>query len=723
MPHTKGKMTMRVSPQQGWGQSFLVAIAWATFLAAVQAEESVTIYRDVWGVPNIYGESEEAVSYALGYAQAQDRPDQIFENYRSAIGRLAEVKGPEGVETDFYPHVFQFERWSKQHWEELSPKVRACMTAFQEGVRKYFDDHPDKKPASYLEIEPWMCVALGKAIIWGWPLGQAGEDLTAGGVEPPKIEYHGSNQMALAPSKTKQGVPIAIIDPHLGFYGMFRFYEARVYGGDLAVAGTTITGMPMGMLGLGHNEHISIAMTTGGPDTADIFRETLNPDNPSQYKVDGKWRDGTRRTIKIGVKTGDGAVDYVTRKILDTHHGPVIAEKDGFGYAAALTYTDQQLLADEMYRIFTAQNLDDVRQALAMAQIMPQNVMITTVDGEIYYQRTGRVPIRPENCDFNKPVDGSSSKTEWQGIHPTGDLVQILNPECGWMQNCNVSPRVMFRDSPLTENKYKPYLYMEPTYNGYRYGLHQRAKTTFQELDQVRQASVEDVFGIALSPQVAGVKPWQDRLRDVWKKAAAEVRQDEGLARFVQAILDWNGRAEKESTGILPYHYWKEQLGTFDREVGNRVAAPPNLLLTDEQVLQMVRDGRQAMMKDHGRVDAKYGDIYRVGRIGGKRTTPADGGSINGIATPRALSFGHKLEDGRQLMSGGQCALQVVIMTKPPQSWTASPLGQSDDPNSPHFDDQAIDLVGNRKLKSTYFKDKPALLKNLESTLELVYHP
>ncbi len=696
-------------------------LAGIAVIPAAQAADKATIYRDTWGVPNVYGDSVEAVCYAIGYAQAEDRPAQIFDNYRTAVGRRSETVGPSALQQDYYARVFRHAEISKAGWHKVSPHVQACLVAFQAGVRRYFQDHPDKKPDNYIEIEPWMCVALSRAVIWDWPLGQAGEDLIAGGMEPPKIEYHGSNEMALAPSRTKDGVAIAVIDPHLGFYGHMRFCEARVYAPKLAVAGICVTGVPLGFLGLGHNEYTSIAMTTGGPDTADIFKETLNPDNPNQYKYDGKWRDGTRRTIKIGVRTKDGKIDHVTREILYTHHGPVVAEKKGFAYAAALAYADEVGLIDQMYRMFTARNVKEMQAALAMAQVMPQNVMVACVDGDIYYQRTGRVPIRPDGYNYNRPVDGSTSKTEWKGIHPTSDLVQVLNPKCGWMQNCNVSPRVMFRDSPLTEDKYKSYLYMEPTYKGIRYGLHQRARMTFHQLDRVDKATLADVFEIALSPEVYGVKPWQDRLRAAWDHADAQTKADENVAAFVRAILAWNGRAEKDSTGILPYRYWKDQQGMMAREVGNRLGAPPKKSITDAALIKMAKDGCKAMVKEHGRVDVKFGDVYRCGRRGGKRTAPAEGGSINGIATPRSLGFGPKLDDGRYLMTGGQCAPQIVVMTKPPKSWTAAPLGQSDDPESPHFDDQAIKLVGERKMKSTYFKDKASLLANLESTKELVY--
>jgi hypothetical protein len=174
---------------------------------------------------------------------------------------------------------------------------------------------------------------------------------------------------------------------------------------------------------------------------------------------------------------------------------------------------------------------------------------------------------------------------------------------------------------------------------------------------------------------------------------------------------------------VLPYRYWKDQLDKSERDVTNRLGTPPKPALSDEAVIRMAKGGCQTMIADLGRTDVPYGEAYRCGRRGGKRTAPAEGGSIDGIATPRAISFSGERTRGYRLMSGGQCAPQIVLMTRPPKSWTAAPLGQSDDPGSPHFDDQAIELVGRRKMKSTYFKDKPALLRDLESEKGLTYEP
>jgi hypothetical protein len=120
-------------------------------------------------------------------------------------------------------------------------------------------------------------------------------------------------------------------------------------------------------------------------------------------------------------------------------------------------------------------------------------------------------------------------------------------------------------------------------------------------------------------------------------------------------------------------------------------------------------------MKQWGRLEVQYGEVYRVGRAGSNRTWPVGGGSVQGIATPRAISFDVQ-KGGRTFIGrGGQTSTQVVQLTKPPRSWTLLPLGESDHPNSKHWDDQAEKLFSKGKMKPTYFMDKDELLKHVES--------
>ena len=160
-------------------------------------------------------------------------------------------------------------------------------------------EHPEQVPAWAPKLEPWQIIALGRYIIWGWPEGEAGGDLQRGGIEPDPVAYHGSNEMLLAPSRTAMHAPIAVVDPHLSWYGEFRFYEMRIYGGELSFSGAAILGLPFPSLG--HNRYLSVAMTTGGPDTSDAYEEEVQD---GKYQFKDEWRPLEVRTERIGVKEG-----------------------------------------------------------------------------------------------------------------------------------------------------------------------------------------------------------------------------------------------------------------------------------------------------------------------------------------------------------------------------------------------------------------------------------
>ena len=274
--------------------------------------------------------------------------------------------------------------------------------------------HPKEVPSWAQEIHPWDVVALGRYIIWGWPLGEAADDLENAGIKPDERAYRGSNEILIGPGRTAMKVPVAVIDPHLSWYDEFRFYQIRIYAGDFNVSGVSILGTPLPSLG--HSRYCSIAMTTGGPDTSDVFEEELNPDNPRQYRYDGQWRELTVRKVKIGVKNAD-KLDSKEIEIEYSHHGPIIAHKPGKAYAVAIPYAEEVGLTDQTYETLTARNLEEMKRALSHLQLMGQNVMISTVQGDIYYVRNGRVPIRAPGTDPDRPIPGAFSTNEWRGIH------------------------------------------------------------------------------------------------------------------------------------------------------------------------------------------------------------------------------------------------------------------------------------------------------------------
>ncbi len=119
--------------------------------------------------------------------------------------------------------------------------------------------------------------------------------------------------------------------------------------------------------------------------------------------------------------------------------------------------------------------------------------------------------------------------------------------------------------------------------------------------------------------------------------------------------------------------------------------------------------------------EAVFGTFFRVGRQGAGRTWPVSGGSLTdaGMATPRAISF---RPVGKEMVGHtGQTSTQIVVLTNPPQSWMAIPLGESDHPESGHFDDQAEKLFSRSRAKPTYFLNRKELEKHVSTRKELVF--
>lgn len=682
-------------------------------LAATQALEEVTIYRDDFGTPHIFSETAEGVCFGHGYAQAEDRLEELLKQYLRCTGKMSAAFGAEFLHDDYRQRLWRHEEVARKKYSDIDPKSQRLIEAYQAGVKHFMVTHPSQVPSWAPTIEPWMVLALSRYILWGWPEGEAASDLERVGIKADPVDYRGSNQWLVAASRTADGCPLALIDPHLSWYGAFRFYEVRLYGGDIEFSGMSLIGMPLPVMG--HNRYCSIAMTTGGPDTSDVYEEELNPANPRQYRFDNRWLEMEVQEAVIEVREGEKTVKK-TVTMEYTQHGPVVAKKDGKAYVFAIPNFDQVGMADQSLKMITARNLQEMKNAIGMHQLMMQNLMIGTVDGDIYYVRSGRVPIRPAGYNHKMPVPGNTSKNNWLGIHPLEDLVQLHNPPQGYMQNCNVSPQFMMKDCPLKPNPDRPYLFngFKSPSEAFDKPLHQRAASCLEQLHANSKMTLEDAVELALSPLVFGATEWQGVLERAWKKATPSQRENQQLERYYQLITTWNGRCDIDATGAIPYKYWKAAFGE-EMKQWDRMGNLPPTDLKDEIVLQKLEEAMPKLLADYGRLDIAYGDVYRVGRAGSEEHWPVAGGSNDHIATPRAISFdpipGSKLYLGR----GGQTSTQIVQLSQPPKSWTLLPLGESDHKTSPHYDDQAEKLFGPGRMKPTYYLDKASLLEHVES--------
>ncbi|MBI5092012.1 MAG: penicillin acylase family protein [Candidatus Hydrogenedentes bacterium] len=682
------------------------------------APRSAKVYRDTWGVPHIYADTEADAAYAVGYCQAEDRLEDIFLNVRTALGCLAEVTGPDEdvIKMDYFMQLARNGELCELFWKSAPPQLRAIGDAYVRGVQAYMAEHPEKKPEAALDLQGWHCAAVGRAMILRWPIGAIMDDYNHRKKDPGI----GSNEWAVAPARSADGCAILLTDPHLTWTGLAKFYEARVDGGALHMNGFMLVGSPI--IALGHNEHVGWACTTGGPDTSDCYEMKVNFSNmlKPQYEYDGQMVDIEMKQIIIKVK----GKDPVVRPAGYTKLGPLISEpdKNGVAYVGASPYFDQAgALFEQMYAMCLAKNASEFYAALGMNQMMEQNLMFADTDGNIEYIRGGRVPIRPDGYDWDAPVPGNISATKWLGIHDIKELVQCKNPPQGYFANCNVSPENMMKNSPMTPDKYKKYLY-----NVSWDSNNARGRRIVHLLDADASVTKEEAIAYAMDVYDELVPAWQKALKKAVDAFGAARMQDPEFAKAVNDILAWNCEYTTDSVAAPVVMYWRLK-AQQDNGVDVAAIANEKSLNEGEQVklLTLLSDTLALMKAGYGKLGVTWGDIYKVGR--GGKLFGTDGAEFGGGKDKMNQTDTLRDTEGEEETKGsgvfvakqGSMATILMFMRKDGiESFSATPWGQSADPASPHYMDQGEKLYAKRVMKPTWWK-KDDLLKNKESEKDL----
>lgn len=673
-----------------------VFVASVVCLAALSAAaEDVKIYRDTWGVPHIYADSAKGAAFGVGYAQAEDRLADIYKNIRTAIGQMAEAFGEEHVETDYAMRLVRNAELCEQYYEKVPEVARAVLEAYIAGIQAYEKEHPEKRPEYAIDLHPWQCMAVGRAMVLRWPLDTLMDDFKNKKKDPPMA----SNCYAVAPSRSADGCPILLTDPHQTWQGLALFWEGRVHGGDLHMNGFFIVGSPL--VGLGHNGSVGWAMTSGGTDTSDVYMLKLNESNPMQYEYNGEMKNFDLKMFTIPVKGEDKPRQMPA---VYTVHGPLLGEPDyanHVAYAGKTAYADDMGVIDQMYTMVMAKDADEFYQALAMDHLMEQNLMYADTKGTIGYVRCGRTPIRPEGFDWHAPVPGWNSEAEWKGIHPLDDHIRIVNPKQGYMQNCNVAPAYMMVDSPFNPEDYPSWLYNETWDHN-----NPRGKRMTELLEKNKSITKQDAMEIAMDIADPVSDNWIAAVGKAVEKRGNDFMSDANFADAAVSIISWNGHYGKQQRGSV--FVWKlrevAQANKFDIDKVSKGAQ-----LTDaeqDKLLELLKQAVEEIAAKYNPHEVTWGDIFKVGRSG--QYFPAEGADYGKGDSQTQTLRDTKFEEepkgsGQYIANYGSLAAMVMFMKKDGiESYTCTQWGQSADPESPHHVDQARELYSNRTFKPTW---------------------
>ena len=692
----------------------LMSLVLCVTSSVVGADHQVTIHRDTWGVPHIYADSPASGAYGLGYAQAEDRLHDIYSAIHTGMGTMAEHFGPQYAEQDYIMRLCRNEANAKKSIATMPAHLRAMVESFTAGVQAYIDEHPEEVPEYAVKIEPWQILTIGRAMMLRWPLGTINDekDEEPNSKRPPM----GSNEWAVSPSRSADNVPILLSDPHLTWEGLAVLYEARVHAGDVHMNGYFLIGSPL--LAIGHNQQVGWALTTGGPDTADVYEMKIRFKKQLEYEYDGEWKPMKMELFNIAVK----GEKPVIKPALYTHLGPVISEPDlkkGTALVGAAPLIEMTGMMQQGYEMVMSKTSKEFFKAIGKGEFNPQNIMFADIHGDIGYVRCGVTPDRPEGYDWSRPVPGHTSKTAWKGIHPVEDLVHIFNPPQGYMQNCNISPLNMMENSPFTRDKYRDYIYNVSWDDENPRSL--RIRSLLHNDDSVTR---EEAIAYTMDVYDVHAPRWQQELKLAVDAVGKDKLTNAQFAAAVKTLLEWDGHFTPEATATSLYKFWRLKLGN---EMDLKCLDKGGHFNAEQQAqaLDVLQKTIDEMQTKYGKWDVAWGDIHKVGRD--EQLFPTGGCEFD--SGHKEVNFSETLFDvrtkdntarpGQFVANSGSMAVILMFFHKDGiESLTCTPWGQSGNPKSKHYTDQGEKLYSKLQMKPTWWAEKD-LKANVESTRTL----
>ncbi len=551
---------------------------------------TVTIYRDTYGVPHVFGRTDASTVFGFAYAQAEDNFWRVEENFINALGRASELYGEKSLDEDRLNRALEIPRLAREEYARLDPHTRLLCDSFAAGFNYYLARHPEARPRLLTKIEPWYTLAFIRYNYYQNGFARDPSlrriDLQTATIENDLKPHTGSNGWVIGPSRSATGHAMLFINPHLPFFGPGQVYEGHVHSDEgWNFTGYTRFGFPLPYVG--HNENGGWVSTDNAADLTDVYMETFDdPARPLAYKYGKEYRLATEHVEEIRVKTAAGleSRNFTMRK---THHGPIIAERDGKLLAIRMAKFESDGWLREWYDMTRATSLAALKRAMTPLNMLFGNVMYADRQGNTWYLYNGAVPRRDPHFDWTKPVDGSDPATEWQGYHTINELPQLTNPKTGWMQNCNTTPFLLTSEGNPDPKQFPKYMVQE--------GDNPRGAISREILSSESNFTFDEWRRVAFDTRVMNAGKRLPGLLAALKEKTAGSSQ---LREVHDELARWNQRSANDSVAMTLFSLWHERV-TRD--------ANQNQLAALEQVINTLE-------RDFGTWKVAWSEITRLQR-------------------------------------------------------------------------------------------------------------
>lgn len=711
--------TVTTSPAAGTVPSSAQAAAWRA------TAERVTIMRDKWGVPHVFGKSDADAVFGLMYAQAEDDFNRIELNYINAMGRLAEVEGEGEIWRDLRMKMYIDPAAMKAQYAASPAWLKKLMNAFADGLNFYLHTHPQVKPKLVTHFEPWMALAFSEGSIGGDIEEIDLAELAAFYGKQPKVvaqgpvvdpEPRGSNGFAIAPKLTKGGKPLLLINPHTSFY--FRPEVHVVSDEGLNAYGAVTWGQFF--IYQGFNDRAGWMHTSGGGDVIDEYLETVTERDGQVFY---KYGDGERAMravpITLPYKTATG-MGSKTVTAYFSHHGPIVRAANGKWVAVKLMEEPLKALQQSYLRT-KARNYQQFVKTMQLRTNSSNNTVYADADGNIAYFHGNFLPRRDPSFDWRHPVDGSNPATEWKGLHEIKETITLFNPASGWIQNTNNWPfRAAGASSPRQQD-YPQYMWSLPENAR---GLH-----ALRVLENARDFTIDSLIAAAYDNYLTAFEPLVPALGQAYDALPPSDPLKAQLAPQVAALKGWDLRYSVASVPTSLAIYWGQEMVAAAKSAAKLAELPVidfiQTRITGSDRLQALVRATARLEKDFGTWQTPWGEINRFQRLTGDvRQQYDDSKPSLPVAFPSAVwgslaSFGMTAPQTTKRIYGdrGNSFVAVVEFGKRVRARSILAGGNNNQPGSPHFADQAA------MYSKGQFKDVLFYKEDIARNLERKYHP
>jgi acyl-homoserine-lactone acylase len=704
--------------------------------------KDVTIIRDNWGIPHVYGKTDTDAVFGLMYAQCEDDFKRVEMNYIEKLGRMAEIKGEGSLYEDLLIRMIIDSADAVKDYNNSPAWLKKLCNAFADGINYYLYKNPNTKPTLLTRFKPWYPLlwtdgsigAISTADISVNDLKNfySGEPSVAVVKKEEEENLAGSNGFAFSPKITESGNSILYINPHVTFY--FRPEVHMVSEEGLNAYGAVTWGQFF--IYQGFNEHCGWMHTSSAVDAADTYAEKISKkDNGWVYEYDGKQKPVTQKNISITIDKGNGSKTTKTINALFTHHGPIMAKRnagpdDPVGRGQWLSVRADNRIMNGLIQCWQrtkATSFETFKKTLDLKGNISNNTVYADAEGNIAYWHGNRIPVRDSKYDWSKAVDGSASATEWKGYHNIGETVLSINPVNGWLQNCNSTPfTVAGNNSPKKEAHPK---YMAPD------GENFRGINAVRVLSEEKSYTIDKVIKAGYDTRISAFEILVPALVNAFEK---NVSYNDSLYALltgpVSVLKNWDYRCGENSIATTLAIEWGQRIGSAMARI--RITSKENADQVDkanyfaanakpDELLQPLLATINDLQYKFGRWQMPWGEVNRFQRISSDIDNKFDDSKSSipdGFVSSTwgmLPSYASRTYPGTKKRYGyhGNSFICAVEFGKRIKAKSLLAGGNSGHENSKHFFDQG------EMYSKGIFKDVLFYKEDVMKKAERTYHP